>query len=91
MVCGVKRLADDIKIMAIGGIIVALALLIFDDLLFIVDNVLIDGCYKPAELIGFCPYDFFQRVFGHGLEILCHVIGRETICAFAADTRIHGI
>ena len=91
MVGRIKGFADNIPIMSVRGIIDTLAFFIFDDLLFIIDDILGDGFNEPAQLIRFRPDDFFQRVFRDGLEILRHIIRRKPIRAFAAYARIHGV
>ncbi len=89
MTLGVDRFADDIEIMAVRLIVDALALFVFHDLLFAVDDILVHRIDKPAQLIGFGPDDLFQRVLWYGLEILRHIGRGEAIRAFAANPRIH--
>ena len=75
--------------MTIGGIIDALSFLIFDDLFFIINDILVDRFNEPTQLIRFGPYHFFKGVFGDGLKILRHIIRRKAVGAFAADAGVH--
>ena len=58
MAFGIKRLGDNPEIVAIGLIINALTFFVFDNLFFIINNVLRDRIDEPAQLISLGPYYF---------------------------------
>jgi len=66
VICRVERLADNIPIMTIGSIVDALSFLIFDDLFFIINDVLVDRFDEPTQLVRFGPrvQPAVTKVFG---------------------------
>jgi hypothetical protein len=71
--------------MAIGLVVVALALLVLDHLLLLLEHGGRHGVDEIAELVGFGPDHLLQRIVGNGLQVDGLVVVGEAIGAGAAN------
>ena len=55
---------------AVGPVVVALTLLVLDDLPLVVEGFLAQGVEEGAHAVGLQPQDEFQMVAGDGLEVV---------------------
>ena len=73
MVLRARGLIDHVIRVSVRNVIDGLPLLVLYHLLLFREYGLGHCVNEPAQLVGFCPEHFLERIFGHRLKIICPV------------------